>query len=302
MSEKTLRKNQNYVYNIRDLYRNEVKPSLRKKYFDVLTTLYEDRKIENKRTLQKAIDGLKSGNKKLAKEAINKYKDALTVAGAIKGSKDQEFHLTAIVHRIVKYTSKSGEVKKYSSKDNHKNIFQKQDLIFSEKIQAKSLKQAQQLFKESLNENFEDDFYGHEAEVEDIEYTSTLELKDFIKTNHPSFLKKENMFLKSSSHVNYNFTKEEMKYLENKGTCVIDNLVGKYSDKIKKLTKENILKILDKFYNKKSGLDEGLEDNSTKWTIEDGVSSLGIEHICKHFDISMYAYDILNKCFLKHIS
>ena len=187
MSEKTLRKVQNYVYNIRDLYRNEVKPGLRKKYFDVLTTLYEDRKIENKRTLQKAIDGLKRGNKKLAKEAINKYKDALTVAGVIKGSKDQEFHLTAIVHRIIKYTSKSGEVKKYSSKDNHKNIFQKQDLIFSEKIQAKSLKQAQQLFKESLNENFEDDFYGHEAEVEDIEHTSTLELKDFIKTNHPSF-------------------------------------------------------------------------------------------------------------------
>jgi hypothetical protein len=50
------------------------------------------------------------------------------------------------------------------------------------------------------------------------------------------------MFLKSSSHVNYNFTKEEMKYLENKGTCVIDNLVGKYSDKIKKLTKRIFLK------------------------------------------------------------
>ena len=100
MSEKTLRKNQNYIYNIRDLYRNEVKPGLRKKYFDVLTTLYEDRKIENKRTLQKAIDGLKRGNKKLAKEAINKYKDALTAAGTIKGSKDQEFHLTAIVHSM----------------------------------------------------------------------------------------------------------------------------------------------------------------------------------------------------------
>ena len=116
------------------------------------------------------------------------------------------------------------------------------------------------------------------------------------------------MFLQSSSHINYNFTNEENKYLENKGECVIDNLVGKYSDKIKKLTRENLLKLLDKFYNEiddDDGLDYGLPkgiNNKELWTINDGVSSLGIQHICEHFDISMYAYDILNNCFLKQIS
>lgn len=303
MNNKTLRKVQNYIYNIRDLYRNDVKPSLRKKYFDVLTTLYEERKIENKRTLQKAIDQLKRGNKKLAKETINKYKDALTVQGIIKGTPDRDIFVSAIIHRIVKYKSKSGDIREYSSKDEkHKNIFQKQDLVYAEKVKAKSEKQAQQIVTKDIHEDFEDDFYGHDAEIKDIEFTSTLDIKDLTKTSHPSFYKKEAMFLKSSSHVNYNFTHEENKYLENKGTCVIDNLVGKYSDKIKKLNKENLLKILDKFYNKKSALDEGLEDNSTKWSIEDGVSSLGIQHICEHFDISMYAYDILNNCFLKYIS
>ena len=107
MSEKTLRKIQNYVYKIRNFYRNDIKPKLRK-YFDVLTTLYEDRKIENERTLQNAINLLKKGDKKKAKETINKYKDALTMAGVINGSKDQEFHLTALVHRVVQYTLKSG--------------------------------------------------------------------------------------------------------------------------------------------------------------------------------------------------
>ena len=132
MSEKTLRKVQNYVYNIRDLYRNDVKPSLRNKYFDVLTTLYEDRKIENKRTLQKAIDGLKRGNKKLAKEAINKYKDALPVKGIKQmdpTKPERDFFLSAIVHRIITYKSKSGD-REYSSQDEkHKKMFQKHSQI-----------------------------------------------------------------------------------------------------------------------------------------------------------------------------
>ena len=309
MSEKTLRKIQNYVYKIRNFYRNDIKPKLRK-YFDVLTTLYEDRKIENERTLQNAINLLKKGDKKKAKETINKYKDALTMAGVIKGSKDQEFHLTALVHRVVQYTSKSGNKKEYSSKDEkNKNIFQKQDLVYSEKVKAKSLQQAQQLFKDSLLDEFQDDFYGHSAIVKDIEFTSTIKLEDLSKTNNKNFYKQEAMFLQSSSHINYNFTNEENKYLENKGECVIDNLVGKYSDKIKKLTRENLLKLLDKFYNEIDDDDDGLDyglpkgiNNKELWTINDGVSSLGIQHICEHFDISMYAYDILNNCFLKQIS
>jgi hypothetical protein len=76
----------NYALNLKDIYRNEVKPS-RQKYFDKLIELYIDRKLENKRTLQNAIDGLRYDNKKLAKNTINKYKDSFTKAGIIKGTK-----------------------------------------------------------------------------------------------------------------------------------------------------------------------------------------------------------------------
>ena len=76
----------NYALNLKDIYRNEVKPS-RQKYFDKLIELYIDCKLENKRTLQNAIDGLRYNDKKLAKNTIKKYKDSFTKAGIIKGTK-----------------------------------------------------------------------------------------------------------------------------------------------------------------------------------------------------------------------
>ena len=56
----------NYALNLKDIYRKDVKAS-RHKYFDQLIQLYIDRKLENKRTLQKGIDALIKGDKKVLK-------------------------------------------------------------------------------------------------------------------------------------------------------------------------------------------------------------------------------------------
>ena len=76
----------NYILNIRDLYRNEVKEEYHK-YFDILSALYLQRKLENKRTFSNAIDALRRGNKTKAKEVIKKYKNKASVAGKIKENK-----------------------------------------------------------------------------------------------------------------------------------------------------------------------------------------------------------------------
>ena len=46
----------NYALNLKDIYRKDVRKASRQKYFDQLLQLYVDRKLENKRTLQKGID------------------------------------------------------------------------------------------------------------------------------------------------------------------------------------------------------------------------------------------------------
>ena len=97
----------NYALNLKDIYRKDVKAS-RHKYFDQLLQLYVDRKLENKRTLQKGIDALIKGDKKSAKNTIKKYKDTITKAGIIKGQKiEHTCHLTAIIDKTIRYKTKN---------------------------------------------------------------------------------------------------------------------------------------------------------------------------------------------------
>ena len=91
--------------------------------------------------------------------------------------------------------------------------------------------------------------------------------------------------------MNYTFTTEERKFFKNEGTCVEDNLLGIYSPLIKSFTLESIRKIASTFY----------DINYINWTPDMGYSSDAILKICHNYKISMYAYDIMNTCFLKHV-
>ena len=48
--------------------------------------------------------------------------------------------------------------------------------------------------------------------------------------------------------------------------------------------------------------DDEYEDRPAIWTLSDGITPKMLLDICKHFDISHYAYDISKKCFLKYLS
>ena len=100
------------------------------------------------------------------------------------------------------------------------------------------------------------------------------------------------MFLKSASPINYIWTKQEAKFLKNDGHCVEDNILGIYRPIIKKLTKEKIITLANEFYD---------IQNYKNWTPAIGYSSECILYICKYFNIPMYAFDIMNNCFMKYI-
>ena len=100
------------------------------------------------------------------------------------------------------------------------------------------------------------------------------------------------MFLKAGSAIDYNFTTQEKKFLKNDGYCVEDNLLGIYGTLIKKFTFDNLVSIASDFYKKLN----------ITWNRTMGYSTDCIMHICQHFNISAYAYDIQNTCFSKHIS
>jgi hypothetical protein len=72
---------------------------------------------------------------------------------------------------------------------------------------------------------------------------------------------------------------------------VEDNLIGVYGSLIKKFTKEKLIELAHEYY----------DNDDDLWSPEKGYSPKCIMHICKHFNISMYAYDIMNTCFLKYV-
>ena len=95
---------------------------------------------------------------------------------------------------------------------------------------------------------------------------------------------------KSTSIIDYNFIPEERKYLNvNENKCVEDNLYGIYSEHIKKITIDYIRELGQKYY-------------GDSWKYTDGYTSKFILDFCQKHNISMYAFDINNKCFLKHIT
>jgi hypothetical protein len=289
-----------YILNIRDLYRNEVKEKYHK-YFDILSGLYLTRKLENKKTFWNAIDALRDGDKTKAKATINKYKNASSVAGKIKEneSKEYEFHISAILHRSIQYKKKDQSLypKIYKPSEARNVVDKKNEVRFSLPIKAKNLDEARRIFDREARQDYATDYYSHVSFIDSITYTNETNISGLGHTQT------HDMFLMAASPTQYDFLQEEVKFLQDKNECVIDNFLGVYGPLIKKLNRESLLRDISNFYNgPSSALDEGLEVNKSEWSIEDGVTPLCIEYLCKKYHISHYAYDICNKNFLKYVS
>jgi hypothetical protein len=107
----------------------------------------------------------------------------------------------------------------------------------------------------------------------------------------------------STKVLNYDYVKEFKDFLQTEqefGTCVIDNFIGMYGNKLKMSRALFIDLIRDYYSNNASPLDHGT--TSDEWVESDGVCPKALQYICEKYDIGHYCYDVTNNCVMKHIS
>ena len=289
MSEKKFKK----FINDMSFYKSVLKPQYLQ-YFDVIASLYLERKIEKKSQVEKLFTKL-TGRGTAAQSAIkliDKYKTYKSVKGIIKGTKQITYHIKAYIKCRVTYTKP--KLKIYI-----------ETFVESRKILAFTQKQAEEEYKEDLYEKYEQD-YPYEVRVISIKFKiSAVEKSE--RDREKKKWKVEDMKMKKckDSKVNYDFVNEHEEFNKEGiyGQCVINNFIGMYPEL--ELTRNELIKQCNRFYNPSCGLDFGLDDNdddNQKWSIEDGISSKCIQQICKNYDITHYAYDAQENCFMKYVS
>jgi hypothetical protein len=89
--------------------------------------------------------------------------------------------------------------------------------------------------------------------------------------------------MKHALQLDYNIIDEYKDFLENTGTCIIDNFIDMYGEELG-ITRK-YFKCLVKEYYKQFDID---------WTVEDGISPRC--SICEKYDISHYVFDIRKIC------
>ena len=97
--------------------------------------------------------------------------------------------------------------------------------------------------------------------------------------------------MRQATQLDYNIIDEYKDFLQNNGTCVIDNFIGMYGEALK-ITRDNFKCLVKEYY----------KQYDINWTVEDGISPKCVSSICQKFDIAHYAFDVKKNCFIKNIS
>ena len=122
----------------------------------------------------------------------------------------------------------------------------------------------------------------------EIEYIVTNITIDSITQVDDNVTKKEDMPMKHASQLDYNIINEYKDFLENTGTCVIDNFIGMYGEELG-ITRKYFKCLVQEYY----------KQYNINWTVEDGISPRCVNSICEKYDIAHYVFDISKKCFIK---
>ena len=299
-----------------------------RKYYDAITSLYIDGKIKRIDQAKKLLDKLtkrgssinsaiKSINALLGKEVQETQQKKVSNKKKVV-EKSTKFHLSCrFLFREIYYK----DVGEYYLDDKYADIvtdnWDNKTMRFS-KMNMPNFK-FQMKNKDGKMENVAFNQICRYMKYEFMEYADTfvgtyndcvMQLKEAVNENfqmHDQYIRRDVMYFQSINKLDVNQKKQDIKTIKMKdaeplkyswlipdaalskadtknGTCVDDQFLSFYphisADEFDALCKE-------------------IEPDNEK---QDGRSSEMLHHVCVKKDISMYAFDLKKRCFLKHIS
>ena len=276
-----------------------------KPYVDEVVKLYVERKIEKVASAEKMMKKLTSNKRSVREAGVEMVKAANGNEGAtgrLKNNVVKEYWMTAKVKTVTEYRWQNKKTKQWKTKsyeDTH---------MFADTIRAKSLKEAEVKLKwgwQQNNKNYEE--YDGSTHKKTKEAQMEISGKEVSKSGTGE----ADTHMKAASRIGYEFFKEDDSHLQNNGYCVVDNFVARYQPHIPTLNRERFIDLCFEVLNLKkpyvSPLDLMLEPNDdhyvdADWSPSKGVTPNMLQKICEKLDISHYAFDVTNACFMKRVS
>ena len=293
--KKTLNILQNFVVNRKYL-----------KEMDELVHLWKTRKIENPRTALNLAERLSRNGRGAAVAAnnaiikINEFKSKQSATGKLERQYIKKNMKTWLIKGDAVVKSKYYRTNKKSGDRTLLDKEYEDTLVIAHTIQATSEAEAKAQFESKVRAELHHEEGDGDSNVIKASQVQSVNVKSAV-VGGGAAQPEANTRMRDANYVKYGFIPSEDKYLKNEGFCVVDNFVGMYSPHIKRLTRDyftNLVKKIRKLDD--NGLDSGLDYNPMV-DVSDGITPLELMEICKELHISMYAYDMTNKNFLKYV-
>jgi 5-methylcytosine-specific restriction endonuclease McrA len=229
----------------------------------------------NDKKLNKQIKGIKKISKKIDKELEEGNKNAEKIF--VKW--EQEFN------NKIRYVTGKIKVKEiyYAREDKTYIYYQEYEGSGTYKGNKESV--IEQFKKEMFDKHdFMEASPEKEHNVQEIIITSIVEKQS---TSVP----KEDNAMKNATPLMYNCIDEYQEFLQNTGTCVVDNFIGMYGEKLK-LSRDKFIDMCKEYYNNKNQC----------WSVEHGITPQCVNSICEKYDITHYCLDIHKSVIIKSLS
>ena len=234
----------------------------------------------NDKKLNTQLKSIKNISKKIEKLDINN-KDAEKIISKLEQeikyydeNKNKRWNVTGIIKVKEIYYAKEDKTYVYDVEYEGSNTYRgsKESVI-------------EQFKKEMFDKhNFMEASPNKEHIVEEIIITSIVEKES-------TTIPKEDNAMKNATPLMYNCISEYREFLQNTGTCVVDNFIGMYGQELK-LTRDKFIDMCKEYYNNKNQC----------WSVEHGITPQCVNSICEKYDITHYCLDVHKSIIIKNIS
>jgi 5-methylcytosine-specific restriction enzyme A len=148
--------------------------------------------------------------------------------------------------------------------------------------------------RESVIEQFKKEMFDkhnfHEASPDKEHIVEEVIITSIVEKELTTILKEDNA-MKNATPLMYNCISEYREFLQNTGTCVVDNFIGMYGEELK-LTRDKFIDMCKEYYHNKNQY----------WSVEHGITPQCVNSICEKYDITHYCLDVHKSIIIKNIS